>query len=359
MPRQSTRPRPPLPTARGVGLLLVGLALAGAGATTRRPELMWFGVALVCLVLTGLGYGLVRAPLDRRVRVVRVLRPARLQVGRPAAMDLSVQGPIPPWSQLSDRIPEGARRTGGAVSATIEARRRGRLRLGPVLLTGSDPFALTRWRRVTRPSTLEVVWPRTDAIEVDTPWGELSVATRPAGHPVGDVDDATLREYRPGDPLERVHWKATARHSTLLVRQEDPSEAELFHVVLVPGRAADAEGLDRLVDVAASLLASVHGEGWAVTLWTPDPSGRLTGRPVPVLADALTDLALLPGPPPGPVEPPRGALVGTALVVLGEEDPATIGALLDWASHPGLAHLPRPGTWVARFERAGWGVRII
>ena len=29
------------------------------------------------------------------------------------------------------------------------------------------------------------------------------------------------REYRHGDPMRRVHWAATARHGSLMVRQEE------------------------------------------------------------------------------------------------------------------------------------------
>ena len=34
-------------------------------------------------------------------------------------------------------------------------------------------------------------------------------------------DDVMTREYRHGDPLRRVHWAATARHGSLMVRQEE------------------------------------------------------------------------------------------------------------------------------------------
>lgn len=354
-------PLPPVPTARGIGLLLAGLVVTAAGATTRRSELLWFGVVLIALVLTSLGYGLARAWWDRRLRITRVLRPAQLQVGRMAAMDLAFTSPVPPWSRLTDRIPPHTRRTGTGTSATIEPLRRGPLRLGPVLLSASDPFALARWRRIVGASDDVLVWPRTDAIDVDTAWGDVSLAQRRAGHPSGDLDDATLREYRPGDPLERVHWKVSARHSTMLVRQEDPAEAELFHVVLAPG-GADAATTDRLVDVAASLLAHVHEQGWALRLWLPDAGGQLTERAVADLGESLSELAVLAaGEPVGEALAPPGSLEGTVLLVLGGEGPAAIDALCSWAARPGAVHLPAAsgGAFSGRFERAGWAVREI
>jgi len=38
---------------------------------------------------------------------------------------------------------------------------------------------------------------------------------------VGNDDDLMTREYRTGDALRRVHWRASARHGELMVRQEE------------------------------------------------------------------------------------------------------------------------------------------
>jgi hypothetical protein len=37
----------------------------------------------------------------------------------------------------------------------------------------------------------------------------------------GNDDDLMTREYRTGDALRRVHWRASARHGQLMVRQEE------------------------------------------------------------------------------------------------------------------------------------------
>lgn len=358
------RPLPPVPTGRGIGLLLAGFAVAAAGASTRHLEFIWFGVLLLLLVLTGVGYGLVRRWWDHRLRIGRVLTPPQLQVGRTAAMDLVIASGVPPWSTLTDRVPAGVRRGGAGASTTIEPLRRGLLELGPVMLSGTDPFALARWRRVVAPVERALVWPRTDAVDVERSWGDVRTTAQTAGHPAGRIDDATLREYRPGDPLERVHWKASARHSTMLVRQEDPSEDDLFHVVLALGGADDAMS-DRLVDVAASLLASIHEEGWALRLWLPDASGHLTSQPVGDLAAVLSRLALLPAgverTPARGTTPPPGTLGGTLVLVLGSERPESVEDLLAWAAHPGVVYLPEPasGSLPTRFDSAGWLVETV
>src|SRR5690606_2323151 len=38
---------------------------------------------------------------------------------------------------------------------------------------------------------------------------------------MGADDDLTTREYRIGDALRRVHWRASAKHGELMVRQEE------------------------------------------------------------------------------------------------------------------------------------------
>ena len=45
-------------------------------------------------------------------------------------------------------------------------------------------------------------------------------------------DDQTVREYRDGDDLRRIHWPATARTGELMVRQEDRPAKRRAVVVL-------------------------------------------------------------------------------------------------------------------------------
>jgi hypothetical protein len=79
---------------------------------------------------------------------------------------------------------------------------------------------------------------------------------------VGNDDDLMTREYRTGDALRRVHWRASARHGELMVRQEEQRsypEARLL--------------LDTRLDGYGGQLAEfgVHDRGftwfeWAITM---------------------------------------------------------------------------------------------
>jgi uncharacterized protein (DUF58 family) len=80
-----------------------------------------------------------------------------------------------------------------------------------------------------------------------------------------------LREYRPGDPPARIHWKATARHGRLISR-EDTWERGLRLVVLLDcGRTmASRDGvrskLDHALAGALALTRVASGRGDHVTL---------------------------------------------------------------------------------------------
>jgi uncharacterized protein (DUF58 family) len=77
------------------------------------------------------------------------------------------------------------------------------------------------------------------------------------------MDDPSLiagsREYRPGDPLNRVDWKATARTRELSVRLHDPSTSANLVVLLNMNTSqsawhgVNADRMEASIDAAASL----------------------------------------------------------------------------------------------------------
>ncbi|HEX8990279.1 MAG TPA: DUF58 domain-containing protein [Anaerolineales bacterium] len=119
-------------------------------------------------------------------------------------------------------------------TVTVTARRRGVYSLGPATIETGDPFSLFRRVRVESTRQEIVVYPRVYAAnEIDFPFREAlgEIKARQALQ-----EDPTLlagsREYRPGDPLRRIHWKSTARTGNLQVRVFDPSTTAQLMVVL-------------------------------------------------------------------------------------------------------------------------------
>ena len=105
----------------------------------------------------------------------------------------------------------------------LRSARRGQFLIGPVTAEFSDPFGLSFHRHAIDDGDLLTVTPAA----VELPETGLAGArghdgvtpTRARANP--SDDDVMTREYRHGDPLRRVHWAATARHGSLMVRQEE------------------------------------------------------------------------------------------------------------------------------------------
>jgi uncharacterized protein (DUF58 family) len=159
-----------------------------------------------------------------------------------------------PWVLAEDLLPNGVAarfpklkvkgrrlkmamlRPGGTLELryALECLRRGYHQIGPVLLEGGDLFGLHRRYRVLTEPRFVLVYPRVVALS------GYDLASR---RPIGDVrmthrlfEDPTriagVRPYESGDPLSRVHWRATARTGMLHSKIHEPSTLSGITVVL-------------------------------------------------------------------------------------------------------------------------------
>jgi uncharacterized protein (DUF58 family) len=107
----------------------------------------------------------------------------------------------------------------------IEFKMRGYYQIGPLVLEGGDLFGLHRRYRVGTEPHFVLVYPKVIPLE------DYELASR---RPIGEVrlshrlfEDPTriagVRQYQAGDPLNRVHWKATARTGLLHSKVYEPS----------------------------------------------------------------------------------------------------------------------------------------
>jgi uncharacterized protein (DUF58 family) len=107
-------------------------------------------------------------------------------------------------------------------------RRRGRFRLGPIVVATGDPFGLFMFeRRMPDTTTAITIYPATvDLPTFAMPLGQLSggeAVRRRTHHTTTNVSGT--REYAPGDSFNRIHWRSTARMERLIVKEFelDPS----------------------------------------------------------------------------------------------------------------------------------------
>ncbi|MEP7199156.1 MAG: DUF58 domain-containing protein, partial [Chloroflexota bacterium] len=104
---------------------------------------------------------------------------------------------------------------------------RGRFTLGPITIRSSDPFGIFENTREVNVVEHLVVWPQTvDLPTFAPPIGRLTggeALQRRTHHVTTNVSG--VREYYPGDSFNRIHWKSTARHNRLIVKEFelDPS----------------------------------------------------------------------------------------------------------------------------------------
>ncbi len=100
---------------------------------------------------------------------------------------------------------------------------RGRFQLGPISITAGDPFGLFRFKRELPVKHFVTVLPASfelnkfEALSGILPGG--NTANRPTPHTTPNITG--LREYRPGDSLNRIHWASTARQRKFIVKEFD------------------------------------------------------------------------------------------------------------------------------------------
>jgi uncharacterized protein (DUF58 family) len=108
----------------------------------------------------------------------------------------------------------------------VQAERRGFYRLGTARLSAGDPFGVKEQYREVEPSPGLVVYPVVQpltyfGLESRRPLGDLATQNALLADP---FRVAGTRPYQAGDPLNRIHWGATARTTELQVRVSEPTQ---------------------------------------------------------------------------------------------------------------------------------------
>ena len=160
---------------------------------------------------------------------------------------------------------------GTAYAATADSR--GRFEIGPMTVRVSDAFGLVELGRAFRTTVPLTVTPRISplpAIPLGGGWTG-SGDNRPRAFAFGSAEDVTVREYRQGDDLRRVHWRSSARTGDLMVRREEQpwqSRATLLidNRLLSHRGQGIASSLEAAVSVTASVAVHLSQRGFAVRL---------------------------------------------------------------------------------------------
>lgn len=279
----------PALTTRGQTFLALGGTVTLMGMLLGFPDITRVGVLLLALPLLAATVTWRRRPL---LDVARLADPPLLPVGDRARVLLHVRNAGRRRTLLHLAAEEVDPRLGTAprfllprmdpgeshrVTYELLSRSRGRHRIGPLTLRQRDPFGLTTSSAVV-PSTADlVVLPRVENLGAAPLRGQGTGGEGPLPHMValhGD-DDVSVRAYRDGDDLRRVHWPTTAHRGELMVRQEDrPARRRAVLVLDARARAHRGTGAESsfewAVTAVASVAAHLDAAGYAVHIATPE-----------------------------------------------------------------------------------------
>ena len=273
-------------TFRGKALIAVGLGLGVGAALSGQRDVLRIAVLLLALPLIS---AWLASRTHFRLGAERTISPTHVPVGSTAQATLTVTNLArgrtstlllredvdarlgPPVDRVLERVEGGGART---TTFALEASQRGRFEVGPLSVTAVDPFGLVRLTRSFQSTQSVLVVPRVHELE-----GSVDADRRGRGDrassalSAGGDDDVIPREYRPGDDLRRIHWRASAHGDELLVRREEQpwTRHATVTVDLVDDGVGGAQSpLEIGLSMAASVSAHLLSRGWSVRLETLD-----------------------------------------------------------------------------------------
>ncbi|WP_438353976.1 DUF58 domain-containing protein [Microbacterium sp. CJ88] len=385
-------------TVRGTGALLLALACFVLASELGVIELVYFGVLLLAVLVAAL----VSLYLAHRTENVhRALSPDTVTVDRDAEVRVRVgvrtAMPSAPGG-WRDTLPKGL--TGRAQGVfpslgsglrsgdrsvdlhyTVTGVRRGVHAIGPLSVTSSDPFGLTRRQNLLGDRTKVIVVPAVvELASLAAYAGDMGGTQHTTTNQIGQgADNLIARPYTPGDSMRRIHWRATAHADTLMVRQEEQESTPQATVVLDRGAlrwASDAmhapgadPGFERAVSACVSVTARLVQDGYAVDVI--DSDGTALAEPIDGGESAEVDdltrhLATVTTRRDDHL--PRlphlftGGLTGPVVVITGrfdEEDAVALAPLVHHSVLPVLLAVSPIEDGLTRATQAGWRAAAI
>lgn len=258
-------------TVRGRCFLAAGLAAVICGIQIGERDFVRIG--LVAMLVPTIAW-LVLRRTEREVWLRRDLSALQVEAGGTAEVTVEVgnagrrtgtlllQEELPPALGESptfvvDPLPAGGRTR---LRYQLRAAQRGRYPVGPMHVRVGDPIGMVDLHQTLPSSATLLVTPRTE------PLPQVALTGRWAG--AGDdrtrdlmgtgSPDVTIREYRLGDDLRRVHWPSSARVDQLMVRREEQQWQSRCTLLIDNRRIAHrGYGADSSMETAVRVAASV------------------------------------------------------------------------------------------------------
>lgn len=283
-------------TTRGRSFLAGGIASAVLALLIGQPDIMRVAVLLAALPLAAVWLA---ARTRYTLACLRRLQPGRVPSGRDSDVVIQLDnlsrlptglllvedqvpyllGPRPRF--VLDRVEGRGQRF---LSYTVHSPVRGRFTVGPLAVRVTDAFGMCELPRSFASRDVLVVTPPVEELPSVALGGEWSGSGESRSRSVASAgeDDVATRDYRHGDDLRRVHWRATARRGELMVRREEqPWQARA--TVLLDARDAGhlgegpASSFEWAVSAAASVALHLLRRGYAVRFLTDTGTSLSSG----------------------------------------------------------------------------------
>jgi uncharacterized protein (DUF58 family) len=300
---------------RKLELLIVAVILVVAAFSTALPFLFYL-LYLAILVIGG-SYVLVRLGLTDleagyavsqlhghvgdRMRVTYTLRNA----SRIPKLWLEIHNPTTLPGGLPGRAITLAGRTERSWLIRAPLSRRGHFRVEPLHIRTGDPFGFFEASATVGQGISIVVYPRIEPL----PRWRLPAAALEGSHasPVRTLQTTpmatSVRPYAPGDAMNRIHWKTTARHGEIQVKEFDLEQTADAWIILDLQRGiqtgrGDESTVEAGVRAAAAIADKALQENRAVGLTVnvgrtaflpPDRGGRQHLKIMQLLAAVEAD----------------------------------------------------------------------
>ncbi len=148
----------------------------------------------------------------------------------------------------------------------VEARHRGRFRVGPLRISGKDPLGFFNYSRSDENYTECIIYPRVYPLEFLIETGLPAGSLRTENPLYEDVSRyKSIREYVPGDSISHISWKHSAKTGDLYTREFLPTYN--FSTLIVLNLVVSDYDLkqryawiERMIETAASMTFFVSGK---------------------------------------------------------------------------------------------------
>ncbi|HEY7626572.1 MAG TPA: DUF58 domain-containing protein [Ilumatobacteraceae bacterium] len=270
-------------TRHGWTALVAAAACFAIGRVFGLIELYVLGCGIVIALLVSI------VSVQRRLpplNVRRIVTPAMVAVGEPARVDIqlaNVGRQASPYLQLWEPVGHNGGAPmqlaklapGQAAGAAyrVPTARRGLVRIGPLRALRRDVLGLSQ-RTTTLAGTEEVlIVPHRIALPFPSVGssGRLGQHLRMKSWGQTGSEFHSLREYVRGDDIRRINWKATARATSLIVRETALEGIRRCTVVLDTSESVyTPASFEQAVIAAASITASAAHAGVKTRFATSD-----------------------------------------------------------------------------------------